>query len=126
VTYGGNAVTTQTCQGNGKNCNNVTTYYPNQVNWGTPVTAPPVGLNLTVQGFNYCWERNSIPRVHKSIVRFQVPRWIGDDHLFGYQRPGYWRLVYVHHGNPVLQLPGGLRTSGSVLQTRQCRQETSR
>ena len=53
VTYGGNAVTTQTCQGNGKNCTNVTTYYPNQVNWDTPATVP-VGLNLTVQGFNYC------------------------------------------------------------------------
>jgi len=54
VTYAGNSVTTQTCNSNGKNCTNVTTNYPNKADWGSPITAVPVGINVTVQGFNYC------------------------------------------------------------------------
>jgi Tfp pilus assembly protein PilV len=53
VTYAGSSTTTTTPAGCKKNCTITTTYSPNAATPSSPVTAP-VGLNVTVQGFNTC------------------------------------------------------------------------
>jgi len=53
VTYAGSSATTVTPPGCTKKCTNTTTYSPNAATPTSPVAAP-VGVTVTVQGFNTC------------------------------------------------------------------------
>jgi type IV pilus modification protein PilV len=65
VNYAGNVAQTG-CNKQGNNC--TTTYYPGAATPSSPVTAP-VGLTVTVQGYNYCAGK----KLNSSGVRVDCP-----------------------------------------------------